>query len=113
MLSASGKSIETGAFLPIATDRSRNDAVEMNGERSRLGCGSARPRAEHRRQCTQPSVNRFACAEWPARARPTAPETGALPKTIALLRLNEAAVPRRRWLTIWLGKHARPGTACV
>jgi len=25
----------------------RNDAVEMNGERSRLGCCSARPRAEH------------------------------------------------------------------
>ena len=29
-------------------------------------------------------MNRFACAEWPARARPTAPEAGALPKTIVL-----------------------------
>ena len=30
-------------------------------------------------------VNGFTCVEWPARARPTAPEAGALPKTTALL----------------------------
>ena len=32
----------------IAAEVLRNNAVEMNGERSRLGCSSARSRAEHR-----------------------------------------------------------------
>src|SRR5439155_15528914 len=40
-------------------------------------------RCERRHQ----TVNRFTC-EWPARARPTAPEAGALPKANALFRLS-------------------------
>src|SRR6059036_1461809 len=64
----------------------------MNGERSRLGCCSARPRAEHRRERTHYTVNRFACAEWPARARPTAPEAGA--RSSRLLRISGLAVER-------------------
>jgi hypothetical protein len=72
---------------------SRNYAVGMNGDRSRLGCRSARPRAEHRCERTHQIVNRFTCVEWPARARPTAPEAGALPSAIALFRLREGETP--------------------
>ena len=36
-----------GCIRAVPTRHNRNDAVEMNGERSRLGCSSARPRAEH------------------------------------------------------------------
>src|SRR5439155_12456469 len=67
---------------------SRNYAAGMNGDRSRLGCCSARPRAEHRCLRTHQTVNGFTCVEWPARARPTAPEAGALPKTTALFRFR-------------------------
>src|SRR5438105_2436313 len=59
-------------------------AVGMNEDRSRLGCCSARPRAEHRCEGTHQTVNGFTCVEWPARARPTAPAAGALPNAIAL-----------------------------
>src|SRR6266581_7820812 len=67
---------------------SRNYAVGKNGERSRLGCCSVRPRAELRHERTHQIVNGVACAEWPARARPTAPEAGALPDPVALFRLR-------------------------
>jgi hypothetical protein len=73
----------------------------MNGERRGLGCCSARPRAEHRHERTRQTTNGFACAVWPARARPIAPDpgcavgfaearAGALPKAIALFRLSRA-----------------------
>ena len=71
----------------------RNDAVEMNGE---LGCLSARPRAEHRHERDHQTTNIFACVEWPARARSTAPEAGALPMTIAAIRKRIAPVLGRR-----------------
>src|SRR5947207_15977081 len=58
----------------------------MKGDRSRLGCCSARLRAEYRCERTHRTVNGFTCVEWPARARPTAPEAGALPNAIALFR---------------------------
>src|SRR2546428_713484 len=67
---------------------SRKYAVGMNGDRSRLGCCSVRPRAEHRCERTRQTVNGFTCVEWPARARPTAPEAGALLNPIALYRLS-------------------------
>jgi len=57
----------------------RNDAVAMKGERSRPGCSSARPRAEHERAETHPMVWKYRAQKWLARARPTAPEAGALP----------------------------------
>ena len=53
-LSAAGKStLRDSHRLGRKSDNrqaslSRIHAVEMNGERSRLGCCSARPRAEHR-----------------------------------------------------------------
>src|SRR5580765_8001955 len=71
---------------------SRNNAFGINGERSRLGCCSARPRAEHPRECTHQTVHGFTRTEWAARARPTAPEAGALPVAIVLFRLRIVTV---------------------
>ncbi len=65
----------------------RIHAVE-NGERSRPGCRSARPRAEPERTQT----NRMEFGLRPpgrvARARPAAPEAGALPNATAWFRLK-------------------------
>ena len=68
-----------------------NHAVGMNGDRSRLGCCSVRPRAEHRGERAHPTVNGFACFEWPARARPTAPDPGCAGRRRAEAALWRAA----------------------
>jgi hypothetical protein len=41
-------------------------------------------------------MSRFVCMEWPARARPTAPEAGALPKSTASFRRIRRALTLER-----------------
>ena len=67
---------------------SRNDAVGVNGEHSRPGCSSARPRAEHTRATPHGMVERVLRPVRAARARPAAPEAGALPVSTASFRLR-------------------------
>jgi len=68
---------------------SRNDAIEMHGEHSRPGCGSVRPRAEHERTATHQTGCVSGAHERAARARPAAPEAGALLIPTASFRLSE------------------------
>ena len=65
------------------------------GEHSRLGCGSARPRAEHGRTSRHQTVWRGCAFKQAARARPAAPEAGALPSATASFRLRDASVALR------------------
>ena len=61
----------------------RTDAVGVNREHSRPGCSSARPRAEHERTTPHRMVERGLRSVRAARARPAAPEAGALPVSTA------------------------------
>jgi len=70
----------------------RNDAVHPFGERSRLGCSSARPRAEHSGSHQHQTLRPFHASQSAARARLIAPEAGALPIPTAWIRLKTAAV---------------------
>jgi hypothetical protein len=55
------------------------NAVHSSGDRSRPGCSSARPRAEHRGAHQHETVRRFHATKSAARARLIAPGAGALP----------------------------------
>ncbi len=66
----------------------RNDAVGMNGEHSRPGCYSARPRAKSERARHTKRFGDFRRENWVARARLTAPGAGAVPISTASFRLR-------------------------
>lgn len=66
--------------------------MQSAGERSRLGCGSARPRAERKGAVLLRTFRSFRSVVWFARARTTAPEAGALPNFPVLLRRVEFAL---------------------
>jgi hypothetical protein len=95
--------------------RHLNYAVRMNGDRSRLGCFSAHPRAEHR--LNAPNSERVYVRGVAREARPTAPGAGALPNAMALFRLSErsaavsAGPPGRRESSHPLRSHSRNGRA--
>lgn len=70
---------------------SRNHAIGLNGDRSRPGCCSARPRAEHQGTGRRPLADLFQAPFAAAKVRLTAPEAGALPIPNAWFRFT----PRR------------------
>ncbi len=63
-------------------------ASRIFGDHSRLGCCSARPRAEHERPGKHQTASVVVRGWWSARAWTTAPEAGAIPMLTVSFRLK-------------------------
>jgi hypothetical protein len=61
----------------------QNNAVAIRGERGRPGCGSARPRAEQRRNRKSQAVRIFRCLGRTIAGRSVPPKVPGIPKPTA------------------------------
>ena len=83
-------------FLQRRVRRAEPRRTPTNPERCSRNEWGAQPPQLHWGERTQQTVNRLARGEWTARARATAPEAGALPRTIASFPLREKGLLRFR-----------------
>jgi len=83
-------------FGQFRGDLGRDDSVRLSGEHSRLGCSSARSRAEHRGSHQRQTVRLLHAVRSAVRAQLIALGAGAIPISIEpARRANQAQVTSR------------------